>query len=305
MKNILMLFVFIQVLAITALGYTYEKKTTDSHIIHIVKLNADDYTTAIIKANKTKIGRETVSSIAKRSNATVAINGGFFEIGDKNDGMPSRTLVINGHSFKLLKGKQPLLILNNGRASIDFKAPDHKLGKNISLLSGIPLLIHQGQMNPDIFKPTSSFYVRPHARTAIGTDANGHIILLVADQFYETDLNAVTMGEVQSLMKRNGLDYAKKYDKKGPGDLTLNDLKAILKDEYHPQNIKMTGLTIPELAKLMKDLGCEEAINLDGGGSSTLWIEDKVINQTIGDEDEANGQQVLRPVSDAIVFMKK
>lgn len=302
MKKILILYIFVQIFASSAFGYTYEKRTVDSHVLHIVTLKADDYTTAIIKASK---GRETVPSMAKRSNAIVAINGGFFEIGDKNDGMPSRTLVINGKSFKLLKGKQPLLILNNGRASIDFRTPDPKMSKDMSLLAGIPLLIHQGQINKDILKGTSAFYIKPHARTAIGTDSNGHIILLVAEQFYQANLNAVTMGEVQSLMTRNGKDYAQKYHKNSPGDLTLTELKDILKDEYHPQNTKMRGLTISELAKTMKDLGCQEAINLDGGGSSTLWIENKVINQTIGDADEANGQQIVRPVSDAIVFIKK
>jgi exopolysaccharide biosynthesis protein len=55
----------------------------------------------------------------------------------------------------------------------------------------------------------------------------------------------------------------------------------------------------------MNDLGCSDAINLDGGGSSTLWIGDKVVNQTIGDDDEASGKQTIRPVSDAIILKKR
>ena len=50
---------------------------------------------------------------------------------------------------------------------------------------------------------------------------------------------------------------------------------------------------------------CVSAINLDGGGSSTLYINGKYINQTIGDDDEASGQKVVRPVSDAIIFRRK
>ena len=38
------------------------------------------------------------------------------------------------------------------------------------------------------------------------------------------------------------------------------------------------GLTLYELAEVMKDSGCSEAYNLDGGGSSTLWFNGKVIN---------------------------
>ncbi len=55
----------------------------------------------------------------------------------------------------------------------------------------------------------------------------------------------------------------------------------------------------------MKQEGCAYAINLDGGGSSTLWIEGKTINKTTGDEDLDNGLQVIRAVSDAIIFKKR
>ena len=45
------------------------------------------------------------------------------------------------------------------------------------------------------------------------------------------------------------------------------------------------GLSLLELARLMKDLGCVTAYNLDGGGSSTIWFNGKVLNHptTFGD----------------------
>lgn len=55
----------------------------------------------------------------------------------------------------------------------------------------------------------------------------------------------------------------------------------------------------------MQDLGCEYAINLDGGGSSTLWINGNVVNNTFGDQDEAVGEKIERPVSDVIIFRNK
>ena len=39
------------------------------------------------------------------------------------------------------------------------------------------------------------------------------------------------------------------------------------------------GLSLFELAGLMKDLGCETAYNLDGGGSSTMWFNGRVLNK--------------------------
>nr|WP_323136182.1 phosphodiester glycosidase family protein [Rickettsia rhipicephali] len=53
----------------------------------------------------------------------------------------------------------------------------------------------------------------------------------------------------------------------------------------------------------MLSLGYESAINLDGGGSSTLFMGGKIINNVTGDEDEALGEHLVRPVSDAIVLL--
>lgn len=38
------------------------------------------------------------------------------------------------------------------------------------------------------------------------------------------------------------------------------------------------GMTLPELAAYLAKLGCDEAMNLDGGGSAELWVEGKVVN---------------------------
>lgn len=57
-----------------------------------------------------------------------------------------------------------------------------------------------------------------------------------------------------------------------------------------------TGLSLFELAELMKELGCTTAYNLDGGGSSTMWFNGNVLNHptTFGDKIEE------RSISDII-----
>lgn len=65
------------------------------------------------------------------------------------------------------------------------------------------------------------------------------------------------------------------------------------------------GITIPELATLMHKLGCIEALNLDGGGSSTMVINRQVINDPTGDEDEDQGLKKVRKVGDAILIREK
>ena len=39
------------------------------------------------------------------------------------------------------------------------------------------------------------------------------------------------------------------------------------------------GLTLPELAALLVEAGACTALNLDGGGSSALWLRDRIVNR--------------------------
>ncbi len=60
------------------------------------------------------------------------------------------------------------------------------------------------------------------------------------------------------------------------------------------------GFTIMELAQFMKDLGCTSALNLDGGGSSTMVVQDRVVNVPCGREYALVRKE--RPVSNAFVI---
>jgi exopolysaccharide biosynthesis protein len=55
---------------------------------------------------------------------------------------------------------------------------------------------------------------------------------------------------------------------------TANDELIIVVVEGRNKGIA-EGATLPQLAKIFKDLGCAEAINLDGGGSSCMLINGK------------------------------
>ncbi|EKE08494.1 MAG: hypothetical protein ACD_17C00136G0002 [uncultured bacterium] len=65
------------------------------------------------------------------------------------------------------------------------------------------------------------------------------------------------------------------------------------------------GMTMYELSDLMVRLGCMHALNLDGGGSSTMVCEGVIKNSPHGDEEEGAGQNAVRRVSDAIVVLPK
>jgi hypothetical protein len=56
------------------------------------------------------------------------------------------------------------------------------------------------------------------------------------------------------------------------------------------------GMTYPELADYMVKLGCEEALNLDGGGSATFWLYGQVVSSPSEGHERttANGLVVVR-----------
>ncbi len=58
------------------------------------------------------------------------------------------------------------------------------------------------------------------------------------------------------------------------------------------------GMTLYELADYMQKLGCYQALNLDGGGSTTMVIRGRVVNRP----SDATGE---RPVANAILVVRK
>jgi exopolysaccharide biosynthesis protein len=58
------------------------------------------------------------------------------------------------------------------------------------------------------------------------------------------------------------------------------------------------GLSIPEEADVARSLGIVDALNLDGGGSTTMTLEGQVITHP----SDATGE---RPVGDAILILPR
>jgi Phosphodiester glycosidase len=60
---------------------------------------------------------------------------------------------------------------------------------------------------------------------------------------------------------------------------------------------RSVGMTLRELSEYMVRLGCREGMNLDGGGSSTLWFDGQVRNQPCDGEERA--------VANALVLLQR
>lgn len=109
--------------------------------------------------------------------------------------------------------------------------------------------------------------------------------------------NLVTKGLVATDSQAEGFDdalYNKRHPRTAVGVTVEGDIWFVVIDGRQTMS---GGATIDELARVMQRLGCMEAINLDGGGSSTMNIFNQLINRP-GDGKE-------REVASGIMFYGK
>lgn len=88
---------------------------------------------------------------------------------------------------------------------------------------------------------------------------------LVKNSEVFVDMSAQKLQSIGGRNPRTAIGYTKD-----------NDLILITADGREGSSI---GLTLVELANLMKSLGCTNAINLDGGGSTVMYVNGQIVNR--------------------------
>lgn len=53
------------------------------------------------------------------------------------------------------------------------------------------------------------------------------------------------------------------------------------------------GMTLNEFSKVFENIGCTDAYNLDGGGSSTMYFMGRVVNNPLGKNEEREISDIL------------
>lgn len=70
------------------------------------------------------------------------------------------------------------------------------------------------------------------------------------------------------------------------------------------RHLEAFGMSIPELQEFVFHLGCKQAVNFDGGGSTTLWIKGAgVVNHPSDNHQFDSGGE--RPVANALLIKEK
>lgn len=103
---------------------------------------------------------------------------------------------------------------------------------------------------------------------------------LVKDNEVFVDMTAQKLGAIGGRNPRSAIGYTQE------GNLIL-----IAVDGRENSSV---GITLMELAKFMQSIGCINAINLDGGGSTVMYIDGKIVNNP-QDKDGI-------PISNAIII---
>jgi len=269
-------------------------------------------------ASDTLASKRKISSIAQRENAIAAINGGYFKpqtgvplgtlminkkvytgpiydrvamgIFDNNTYSMARIKLnanvnTNIGGIKIDNINQPRMLSTNaivytsdwGRTA----PPCPKYGKAIAVSKGKLISVSGGAL--DI--PDNGFVVvapekvlnpilqAKHFELDIKMNPNwdgvNHIIsggpYLIKDGEVFIDLTAQKLSAIGGRNPRTAIGYTNE-----------NHLVMVTADGREGASI---GMTLSELAQLMKEFGCTNAMNLDGGGSTVMYINGAVVNK--------------------------
>lgn len=268
-------------------------------------------------ASDTLSSKRTISNIAGRDNAIVAINGGYFK---PQTGVPLGTLMINKKVYTgPIYDRVAMGIFDNGfeMARVQLKAelktnlggikidnvnqprmlsvhtivytPDWGAYSPPSPKYGMQLVISNGKLLRSSYsrnKIPEDGYVIVGPKKVLEQIVNArkfkldiklnpewkdvnHIIsggpYLVKNGDIYVDMTAQKLASVGGRNPRTAVGYTKD-----------NHLIMLTADGREGASI---GLTLVELANLMKELGCINAMNLDGGGSTVMYVNGKIVNK--------------------------
>lgn len=289
--------------------------------INVVEMNQDvakDYELMPATASDMSLNRKnTVRTIAGRTNSIVAVNGGFFK---PQTGVPLGTLVINRKIYTgPIYNRVALGIFDNGydvsRIEFDGKITGNntqikidninqprmlssyvlaytrdwgkyapaspKGGAQLQILNG---KILRASANPLSIPENGFVLVGPKSKlnALYGADSVNidiglnpkwenvkHIIsggpYLVKDGNIFIDMSEEKLGSIGGKNPRTAIGYT-----------SDNNLIIVAVDGREGSSV---GLTLYELAGFMRSLGCINAINLDGGGSTVMYVNGSIVNK--------------------------
>ena len=313
----------------------YAGRPVRINIIEINQKAAQNYEIKPATASTSLPNRRTIRTIAQNTNSIAAINGGFFKpqtgvplgilmidrkiytgpvynraaLGIFDNGYAVNRIGLdakitgNGHVIKIDNINQPRIlssyILAYTRDWGEYApvSPQYGVqlrveGNKITAASANPLSIPKNGYvlvgpKSQLGKLFGAEYVEITVNTNPKWENVRHIIsggpYLVKDGEVYVDMTSEKLQSIGGRNPRSAIGYTKD-----------NDLILAAADGREGSS---AGLTLTELANLMSDLGCINAINLDGGGSTVMYVNGQIVSRPQQTEGIA--------LSNAVVIAKR
>lgn len=294
----------------------YNGKPVKINVVEMNNKVASNYEVKPAIASVTLPNKRTVRNIAQRTNSIVAINGGFFKpqtgvplgtlmidkkiytgpiydrvaLGIFKDGYDvgrvqlDGKIIGNNQEIKIDNINQPRMLSSYILAytrdwgkyapvSPQYGVQLQIVGNKITAASANPLSIPENGYvlvgpKSKLGKLFGAEYVDVEIKTNPKWENVQHIIsggpYLLKDNQIFIDMTAQKLQSIGGRNPRTAIGYTED-----------NNLVLVAVDGREGSSV---GLTLVELAKLMKTLGCTNAINLDGGGSTVMYIKGQIVN---------------------------
>ena len=313
----------------------YDGKPVRINVVEIDKNVAKDYELTPVLASDKLNSRSKISNIARKKNSMIALNGTFFKLqtgvplgtlmidgnlytgpiydrvafGIFDDGYDiarvklNASIVANNKNIKIDNINQPrmlstyVLVYTPAWGNSAPLSPKYGLQVTVKNDRIVGISECAQQIPSDgyvIVGPASSFnglQVGDKLKLNITTNPEWknvkHIIsggpYLVKDNEVFVDVAEQKLKSITGKNPRTAIGYTKE------GNLIL-----VVVDGREGRSV---GMTLTQLANFMHSIGCTNAINLDGGGSSVMYINGKIVNNP-----QQNGGV---PISNALVLSPK
>ncbi len=220
----------------------------------------------VLLSDDTTDRRERVSVFASDTGACVAVNGGFFSM-ERTPAFHAGLLVVDG----VIEAPATRSVVRNdiryetARAALGFKPGSFEIAWATSRDGEL-----QAWAEPPSHRPGTPATLEGASAPWLVEDAVGAGPVVVSNG----QVDVMTNEEVFF-----GSAIPDTHPRTAAGITADGELLLVLVDGRQPLS---RGVTLEELAALMVDIGAEKALNLDGGGSSSLVVNGKLLNRPSG-----------------------
>ncbi|MEB3309238.1 MAG: phosphodiester glycosidase family protein [Snowella sp.] len=218
----------------------------------------------------------TVSDFAKKYSAIAAMNAGFFDAQNQ---------------------KTTAYITEQGKLTGDPKQ-NERLIENPKLTPYLPQIFNRSELRRyqcgNLTRYAITVHNAPIPRDCQLMDAIGGGPRLLPDMTAtEEGFWQVTQGKVV----RDAIGFKQRNARTAIGITASGDLLWVMAAQ-RPDAPKNSGLSLPELADFMRSQGVEEALNLDGGSSSGMYYDGKMVFGKVTEK----GEPVVRSVKSVLLL---